>query len=316
MPIYKRNLISSFFKAVYLAVVLTKVRVKASEEPDDTPLSEAVAPILFEPDPQPQVPNEITTDTKDRESSSDCSDKLDALTDELNRYKNLYGREKNNNDFLTDKMARQSSRHNDMILALSWQYDQLERKAQSYYNSFQTQKHRATGVIKKEAPVGAAKGNIIPFLFQRTKARQQMAKEAQAKADKLAAEAIAIGSNADGRGSGTANTLDDAPVARSIAEPPSFKQSASYLAKKAGKQGGLTLKSAMSSLTGGGKQTGRVPTSFNWGKGGKNRRKLLLTKVNNVKSKGINKSNADSLFARVDFRNDFKRAQRFGGIKR
>lgn len=287
----------------YLAVFLTQGRVAASTiaglgaETEDTslssPLSTAEAP-----------PTDPVVD--------DCADKIDSVQDELIKFKNLYVKEKQNNEYLAEKMARQSSRHNDIVLALSWNYDQLERKAQSYYNSFQTQKNRATSVTTKGNELHGAGKNILPFLLSRSKQRQQMAREAQEKANRLQAERDA--------GLQKQQQLDydpEAPQARAAGPPQAARYNPTYLAKKASNRpgGGFMLKSAMgpSASSQSTTQTGRIPDFDSW-KGKK--RKILMTKHNNVKSKGINKNNADSLFARVDFRRDFQRAQRFGGIKR
>jgi len=291
---------------LYLVVFLTHGRVAASTISGAGVRAEA-------------QDSSLSPDLSTAEASSvdplpdDCADKLESVQDELNKFKDLYAKEKENNEYLSEKMARQSSRHNDIVLALSWNYDQLERKAQSYYNSFQTQKNRATSVTTKGNELHGAGKNIIPFLLSRSKQRQQMAREAQEKANRLQAEREA--------GLQKQQQLEydpEAPQARAAGPPSAARYNPTYLAKKASNRpgAGFMLKSAMgpSASSPSRAQTGRIP-DFDLGWKGK-KRKILMTKHNNVKSKGINKNNADSLFAQVDFRQDFQRAKKYGGIKR
>lgn len=291
---------------------------------------------------------ETDTDTESESEDTSCNSKIAALTNELQKLKDSYLKEQQISQALKDKMIRQTSRHNDMILALSWQYDQLERKAQSYYNSFQI---KAKTAAERRAELNAKKTeanqkNIIPFLFQRSKTRMQMAKDAQEKADRMAFGSSSAKKSSAGAGSsdftpGSAsgggggqltgqisNQLNsmtqpnfinnEAPTQRAAARPSGYSDFDNLKKITQNNLSGHTLKSALGSNSD--KQTGRLPASLaSWSSGfqpNRRRKKLLLAKANNVKSKGINKSNADSLFAKLDFTHDFKRAQRFGGIKK
>lgn len=76
---------------------------------------------------------------------------------------------------LEEKQRKMQSRHSDMIIAWSWQYDQLERKAQAYYNSFQTQKASLGTLQSKTREPNRNRGQdmIFPFLWSKHKQKQQ-----------------------------------------------------------------------------------------------------------------------------------------------
>lgn len=78
-------------------------------------------------------------------------------------------------------------RHSDMILAWSWQFEQLERKAQAYYNNFQTSKANLGSVTvnAKEPNRNRGKGNAINHLIPLLWRSRQNSKNDKATAAQL-----------------------------------------------------------------------------------------------------------------------------------
>lgn len=91
------------------------------------------------------------------------------------------------NKYLNEKMLKQQKRHQEILFAMSWKYEQLERKAQTYYNSFQTQKQNLGKVVNKYTEpskniVAENPSPLIPMYLwsemnQKRKERQLLEKE-------------------------------------------------------------------------------------------------------------------------------------------
>ena len=200
-------------------------------------------------------------------------------------YQNLYQKELETNQKLTEKITQITHKHNKQMLILGWQYDKLEKKAQNYYSHFQSNKNDVIKIKKKDPFTHEGevdKNGLLPLLLSKVRAqRSKMRKEAS----------------------------NSKLVARSA------NRKNSKLGKKAFSN--LTLKTAIGSssspIKSNNKQNGKFINISNWSKS--KRRKILQAKAQNSRSKKMSKNSEDDLFARVDLKGDFKRAERVSGIR-
>lgn len=81
------------------------------------------------------------------QTQNDQHEKLKTLQQKIQslNQENLEIRSKNLK--LSDQISRMASRQQDIVLALTWKYDELEKKAQVYYNSLQQMKESANRMI-------------------------------------------------------------------------------------------------------------------------------------------------------------------------
>lgn len=229
---------------------------------------------------------------------------------------------------LSDKMNQMRSRHQDIIIALTWQYDQLERKAQVYYNSFQTQKQNygeiATRIIEPTKVNDKTKNTLIPLLWAKSLVRQQQHDKVEAEIQKINDDynyqkmisAYQSYTNNNDRNEERNNDSDsdndesiyDRPVARSFGQ--NHKLSDSDII-------GITLKSALGDegngideegiegLVSNGDANGGLFSFKKSGRGGPG-----------IKRRNLNNKNKEDIFADISFLSSGDFNKKVGGIRR
>lgn len=246
---------------------------------------------------------------------------INDLKDQIEKLKYENTKLKTQNNLFIDKISRK----NDIILAMTYKYDQLEKKAQAYYNSFQTQKRDREKIVTKytepvrsntELPVRS--NSIFPYLFAQKLNKEQMADRLEeSKNNSLqngninsldeSSSSSFSSSNSENESKNIDRTTFDpeAPVARSMGSMNlglRYKLDQNALNK-------LTLKSAYQSENNNNnnnKQTGSIPDlDLN-----------SLTLSSGVKKSSSWPSSSSPFFARLRKKGYYKKHSQNAGFKR
>lgn len=187
-------------------------------------------------------------DVQESTLNSDQNKIINDLKHKLKEIESENERLSQNNKYLTEKMSKQQKRQQEILFAMSWKYEQLERKAQTYYNSFQTQKQNLGKIVNKYTePVRTGQTGqspLIPMYLwseMNNKRKNELAEKANMNSDNNTNnETGEYIENPDGSINGVINADEieeaenNAPVARSAG-------------RRYNPLNGITLKSALGS---------------------------------------------------------------------
>lgn len=197
-----------------------------------------------------------TAESDDHEKLQDLKSKIQALDQENIRIRS-------DNLKLSDRISRMSSIQQDIVLALTWKYDELEKKAQVYYNNLQdmknlnrvdsvsSPKHSLEQVMEEklnyeldnmELENDAVRNNLVPLLYANSVSRKRQHDKTIGQIRDIEAELLEERSINTVAGS---ETSDDIPVARSYSLSHTPKINDDTIANFS-----IQLKSAMPNLSG------------------------------------------------------------------